>query len=361
MARIVFVGALWPGSTSQHRFDAVRSLGHEVHGISSTSDASRIRDEKLANRVREKLFRVGFDNVGGRDHAGVNQALLREADRQPWDVLWLDKANTVRQETLRYWRRSQPGSVVAAYSPDPMATRRYQSRHFLEHGQYCDVFFTTKGFQSSQLKAMGFERVIAVGNGFDPGTHAPMATTPTDRATYGGEVGFIGRYEPARARVIRYLGRNGISVRVWGPGRWPRSMGDRVKVEKRAIWGGEYRLALNCFDIVLCLLTKVVPEQNTTRSIEIPASGAFMIAERTQEHQALFVEGTEAEFFSSKEELLAKIRHYLANPSQRAEIAAAGRRRCLKSGYSNRDRMDEMLHVSLAIKTAGAAVGLRER
>ena len=53
----------------------------------------------------------------------------------------------------------------------------------------------------------------------------------------------------------------------------------------------------------------------------------------------LFREGEEAEFFASQEELIAKARRYLADEPARRAIAEGGRRRCLTSGYSNRERL----------------------
>ena len=78
-----------------------------------------------------------------------------------------------------------------------------------------------------------------------------------------------------------------------------------------------------------------------------------MLAERTDEHAELFVEGSEAEFFDSFEELLHKCRHYLAQPKERERIAAAGFERCRRSGYSNQSRLQQILEV-LSIPTSSA-------
>jgi spore maturation protein CgeB len=41
--------------------------------------------------------------------------------------------------------------------------------------------------------------------------------------------------------------------------------------------------------------------------------------------------------------LIDKVRYYLRHPDRRQAIASAGRARCLRSGYSNRERMLQML------------------
>ena len=68
-----------------------------------------------------------------------------------------------------------------------------------------------------------------------------------------------------------------------------------------------------------------------------------MLAERTNRHLEFFEEGKEAEFFGSDKELLEKTKKYLANETEREKIAEAGRLRCLKSGYSAKEQLSQMI------------------
>ena len=91
--------------------------------------------------------------------------------------------------------------------------------------------------------------------------------------------------------------------------------------------GESYRRALNSFAINLGFLRKINRDLQTTRSMEIPACGGFMLAERTEEHRALLQEDAEAVYFSSTEELIRKTKFYLDNEPIRKQIALNGLRR----------------------------------
>ena len=342
--RILYVGALWHGSTSRQRLKALGHLGHQVVGVDTEPPEVRNASTRLISQISRKLFNLGVDAFGPRDLAGANKAIREKVKAHDWDVLWIDKGLTIEAQTLAEVKSRNPRCVIVGYSPDDMMGRHNQSRQILGHYPLYDMFFTTKSYGVGELKSLGCPRVIFVGNAFDPEIHQPVPVSPADRKTWGGPVGFVGAYETARAVSLHSLAAHGIHVRVWGPG-WHkcRLKSRHLLVEQQSLWAEQYALALNAFDINLCFLRKLNRDLQTTRSVEIPACGGFMLAERTDEHLALFEEGKEAEFFSSDEELLDKVRYYLAHDENRRRLAAAGRERCLKSGYSNHERLQEML------------------
>ena len=173
-----------------------------------------------------------------------------------------------------------------------------------------------------------------------------MPVTADDVERLGGTAGFIGTFENERALALLGLARAGIPVRVWGNGwdAW-RGRHERLVIEGRAVYGEDYVKALCATDVNLGFLRKAHQDQHTDRSVEIPACGAFLLVERTDEHARLFEEGIEAEFFGDLFELTAKAHHYIAHPDERKRIAAAGRERCLADDYSHDAALRRMLSV----------------
>ncbi|MFX0209671.1 MAG: glycosyltransferase [Candidatus Hodarchaeota archaeon] len=339
--RILYVGPLWEGGTCLQRMRAMQDLGHEIVAVDTEPEYVRNKQKSLFLRVRRKLF-------GPPDFANVNQHILQSIERGKIDVLWLDKALTISPKTLVTIRKISARTLIIGYSPDDMAGKHNQSRAFLNSLPLYDVYFTTKSYGVKDLETLGVRRAIFVGNAYDPNTHRPVIISEEEKRRFGGNVGFIGDYEIERAKFIFFLAENNIPVRIWGP-NWDRKCRlshPNLIIEGRPLWGDEYAKAICSFDINLHFLRKINRDLQTQRSVEIPACGAFMLAERTNEHLELFEEAKETEFFDTKEELLEKIRYYLNHKEERERIAKAGRQRCTKSGYSYHDRLKEMLEIT---------------
>ena len=319
---------------------ALRQLGHQILPVDTEPEWVRHKSQGFIYRAKRKF-------LGPSDLVNANQNLIQLLVKHNVDVLFLNKALTIKPKTLRIIRQRSPKTIIVGYSPDDMMTKCNQRQNFLKGISLYDIYFTTKSFNVSELQELGCPRVVFIGNAYDSKIHRPLAVTAEDRTRFGGSVGFIGDYERERAEAIIYLAKNSVPVRVWGP-NWNRKCKlshPNVKIEGRPLWGDDYAKAICCFDINLGFLRRINRDLQTGRSVEIPACGGFMLAERTDEHLELFEEDKEAVFFSSNEELLEKTRYYLTHPQQRKAIAERGRQRCLKSGYSNHDRLREMLTV----------------
>lgn len=254
-----------------------------------------------------------------------------------YDVVWIDKGVFISAYTIKFIKKKLPDTVIIGYSPDNMAERHNQSQHFLESLPFYDFYVTTKSYILDDLRGMGAKNVIFVNNAFEPTFHHQYDISDAEKKRLGGIVGFIGSWEKERFESMKYLAEHGITVRIWGGGVWKKYI-DKIPnliVEGRGLFSEDYNKALSAFDISLCFLRKLNFDQQTTRTMEIPACGSMLMAERTMEHEMLFKEGEEAAFFSSNDELLEKCRYYIEHIDECHSIGFAGRNRCLSSGYSN--------------------------
>jgi spore maturation protein CgeB len=301
----------------------------------------RQKNPPLPRRAVRGVFRrLGYP----RELRNENRDSLAVLRSQTADILWIDKGLTIRPETLRKARKLSPGIVIVSFSADDMANPQNQSRYYLQCLPHYDLVVTTKTANRDELAALGAPRVLQVDNGYDPSTHRPIELTDEDRAAFGADVSFVGGYEKARAESLCRLAARGISVRVWG-NRWNllQERPENLVIEEQPVFGDDYARVLCASKINLAFLRKVNRDTQTTRTMEIPACGAFMLAERTGDHLRLFEEGREAEYFESEDELERKIRHYLAHGEERQSIARAGLERCKSSGYSNTDQLAPVL------------------
>jgi hypothetical protein len=315
---------------------ALKNLGHEVH----TVDTAISPYGTLKRLVAKVLNRMGWP----LDSAGVNAAILRAMQLRRYDILWLDKVLTVRANTLKKVTALHPDCARVFYSPDDQMNSSNQSRYYLGLLPWLNIHFTTKSYNVEELKAIGCPRVYLIGNGYCPEIHRPWDLTSGELARWQSEVGFIGGFEKERFHSMLRLAKKGIVVHITGS-FWRRveKAHTNLRFSHGDLVAADYSKAICATKINLCFLRKINRDLVTTRSIEIPACGGFMLAERTDGHLALFKEGEEAEFFDSDDELFDKVQYYLSHPNERQRIAAAGRTRCLRSRYSNEDRMHEML------------------
>ena len=104
-------------------------------------------------------------------------------------------------------------------------------------------------------------------------------------------------------------------------------------------------------DIALHFLRHGNRDEQDSRTFEIPACRVFMLAERSDLHSRLFIENEEAVFFSTKEELLKKVKLYQSAKEERKRIAKNGYEKCFSAGYDHESRIKKVLETVSELRT----------
>ncbi|QWX83325.1 glycosyltransferase family 1 protein [Cellulophaga sp. HaHaR_3_176] len=327
-------------NTSLHRHWALEQNANEITKIDLGKSKTSFK-YKLAYHLFQKGLPIPLP-----DESDANQQIIKSVTKLKYDILWIDKGVTINKKTLLFVKQNSPKTIIVSYSPDNMALRHNQSQNYLNSLSLYDYIFTNKSYILEDMKNLGAKNIKFIHNMYEASFHYPRELSNTDIEQLGGDVGFIGAWEKERFESILYLAKNGINVKVLGDGKWNdfKTISPNLTIQP-GVFSEEYSKALSAFKISLCFLRKMNFDQQTTRTMEIPACGGFMMAERTQEHQELFEEGKEAAYFSSNEELLKLCKYYLANKNERTSIAKAGLERCISSGYSNERTIKKMLDI----------------
>jgi spore maturation protein CgeB len=353
--RILFLGQIAPGQTSQMRMRALERLGHRVYGVDTIEPW-----KKASWLARQAQRRAGRGYV----IAAINRSVLAAAHTFRPDLVWGEKQEFLRIETLATLR--QLGARLVHFTPDPYFSLAWKRTRLMDEGiRAFDILIYCKSYEREQYAALG-KPLIYMPLGYCDRVHRPLRSSDP---RWQCAVGFLGGWEPRREHLLHLLAAAGIDLKIRGgyweflrDGRWtPRrhvilrqlTGNAKFRIHRdellgRAWQGGEvyaddYARALSGAKIGLGLLRKVCPDQHTTRTFEIPACGSMLLADRTDEHCELFEEGKEAEFFTSTEEFLDKAQFYCNDESATRRIAQAGFERCVKSKYAYVHRLKTVL------------------
>lgn len=329
---ILYIGSLKASDTSQHRMNAMQQLGFKVVCI----DTSLYLPQGLELYIQ---YYLGI----GRLIDKLNKKIVFDVMAYKPDIVWVDKGIFVKKETLRSIRSLT--KTVHLNPDDPFGLHRNGWRIFLKALPFYDLHFVSRPQNVEEYASVGAKKVFEYDRSFSPHIHKPYSDLEMHDVEKF-DVGFIGSYAPQRSRSIEFLLTNNIAVRVFGSG-WKRE-----RYPKRIqylfhgpLTGVDYSKTLNAMKIALHFLRRENRDEQDSRTFEIPASGTFMLAERSRKHEQLFSENQEAVFFDSDEELLHKVRQYLKQDEKRIKIATAGLKKSWDAGYDHCSRLKQLLNI----------------
>lgn len=336
--KILYFGA--NNGNSGSRYEGLRRAGHDVRLVEGYERGPVPRGPRLLRALEWRL----------RDGPGtwrMNRSFVRQARRFRPDVVWAEMGKLIYAGSLRKIKQMGP-YLINSYSDDFLDPMK-KSRHYCRSIPWYDCIFAARPANVPEYEAYGAKCIGKFLKGFNPLLHYPVELDAEQKRTYGCDVVFAGHWEKERVEVFSKLAERIQAFKIWGAGwrgtRIPPSL--KNVVQGRGAAGHEYRLAICGARIALQYPSRWARDTHSSRSFEIPACGTMMVAERTEEHLAIFEENKEAVYFSTPEEMVEKVIYYLDHEDEREAIAAGGRRRCLAAGYSNHERAKVMLEEAL--------------
>ena len=332
--KILYVAPLAPGNTSLYRLEAFRRLGQEMIPFAVDDFEPRSR-YVAALRYRYPV---------GPLIARVNQALQTAARKHRPDVVWFDKPVHFHAGTVELVK--QLGATTVCYNQDnPFGPRNDGCwMQFLKVYRLFDLHCLFRNIDVARYGEWGLP-ALKIALSYDPLQHFPPPAGWGD-ADRDRDLAYTGSPLEHRPEFLRALAeRHSLPVSVAGP-RWDKVWPEEV--QRRLVFGGmmrgpEYRGAMWRSKINMAFVTRMNEEDVAHKSFEITACAQFLLAERSPGHQEAFEEDAEAVFHGSEEECAEKARWYLAHPAERERIAAAGRLRAERSGYSNDAQLAKVL------------------
>ena len=331
--RILYLGEV--RGTCRDRANALRRLGHEVLHLDLREWLpSTVWVDRVTWRIGGHVFGVWLAREVQRRLAG-----------QRFDLVHVDNGEYVSPAVLRALRQLAP-RVINYNIDDPTGPRdrqRFEAYRRALPGY--DLVAVVRPENVAECRALGAREVLRVWRTADEVNHAPRALTPQRVQQWHSDVLFLGTWMPERGGLLRALVERGVPLTIRGS-HWHKAPEWPVLQacwKGEAVSGDDYALALQCARVNLGLVSLGNRDQHTTRSLEIPALGGLLCAQRTAEHEAMYQEGEEAVFWRDAQECADLVLGLLADEPRRVRMAQAGHARFIRNRHGNQDVMQQLL------------------
>lgn len=344
MANVLYLGETSSNSTSSHRINALKRLGHEVIVLNPKD----LYKDQLQSRVLGKIhYYTGYRFL----QAGIKRWLAGVLPDITPDCIWVNSGELLGPKCLELLKMKNV-PVILYNNDDPTGNRdgnRFAS--LLKAIRYYDLCVVRREPNVEEYRQLGARNVKFVWMSYDEVAHKPFDNIAEIPEKFRSEIAFIGTWIPGEKRdeFLLELVNEGLSVSIFGD-HWQKSpLFSQLKKYYRgpAIYNRDYVAGVQGAKICLGFLSKGNRDLHTRRSVEIPFIGSVFCAERTTEHLTMFNEGEEAVFWSNAKECAALCETLLKDETRREHIREAGMKKARLSGWGNEEMCKSVLEAVL--------------
>jgi len=330
--KILLIGRGEPNTVGTFFDNALKETGIDHESI-DLRKYFRMQGYSIFNKL---MFRIVGSTINA--YLYLNREILRKAEQFHPDVVLVIKGANIKPMTLKLLKQNYKSILVNFATDDPFSPY-IRSKNIINCIPLYDMYACTKRAIMDDVKKAGGKKVVFVPFAYDPKMHHPeKPKSLVESKRFASDLVFIGGGDAYRRKIMQSFSTiQNLNLHLYG-GYWNKYP-ELNRYYRGYAFRREFRLAYSLSKVAPGLVRHSNRDGHSMRSFEIPACGAFMLAEDTEEHREIFRENQEAVFFKSTDELIDKSKYYLKHNSERQRIAEAGYYKIVNEKNTYQDRL----------------------
>jgi len=239
-----------------------------------------------------------------------------------------------------------------SYLTDDPWNPTHRAGWFMNALPHYDAVFSPRRANLEDLRRLGCRRVRYLPFAYAPSLHYPDPPATCDEVkAFSSDVVFAGGADADRVPYVQALLQAGFTVALYG-GYWERFRPTRPHTRGHAD-PMALRKAIGGAKVALCLVRRANRDGHAMRSFEVPAVGACMLVEDTDEHRAMFGEpGRAVVYFRAVNEMVQTMGRLRDDPAERERLGREAHRLIVGGHNTYQDRLLAMLEPTAVGMTA---------
>jgi len=258
-----------------------------------------------------------------------------------YDYIYVTSGEYIGKKTIINLKKKTKKIIL--YCPDNPFVKRDKKRWslFNQSAKYYDRIVYIQPSRIKLAKKNGLNNHYLTSPHYERSVHKRYKINKNFKKQFNTDVIFIGTWFPDRGHFIKKVIEANINIKIYGS-RWDKDRFYKIlksKINLGHFGGPIYSKLIQSSKIAICLTSTQNLDSITSRSVEIPAIGTFMLAIKTKTHENILLANKEATYFKDVNECIKKCRYYLKNALERETIANNGHKKIVKKLKLNNENL----------------------
>jgi spore maturation protein CgeB len=364
--KILFVSLNWFGGIQYYSSKALASLGIDCvpfyYNISNSPEFTLESKNKQSLTVQKtsvkSLIKNAFPDLSllrsvlikkksDKKIEEINRDLLQTVENEKPDAVFVVKGEILTSETIQTIRTKYSTPVVAWWLDSPFRFERPYPNLLATLKEYNHIFVCDK-HHIPILKETGIHKCSYLPNCVDQTIFKPIELSNAEIKEFGSDISYLGAGFPRRILILENFLKNN-RFKIWGTGYKTYCTEEQFNsispvLTDRIISPLEAAKIYNASKISLNFHRPQMIEASNQKVFEISACESFQLVYKMKSIEEYFEIDSEIVCYTTIEELEDKMKYYLNNESEMAEISKKARKKVL-SRHTYEHRMSQAIEI----------------